>query len=106
MTDEALRNLNAEILRAFLKLASENGSRVISVYFPSKPDFESAAPRVAKEVLQERNIPYVNMMAVWFFFMILMHTRPTTLSIIERPNGPPRPNIKSRPISIMLNFLG
>ena len=65
VTDEAVREINGEILRSFIQLAQEKGSIPIVVYFPSSArDF---VPRsdgeigIAKQVLRASGIPYLDM---------------------------------------------
>src|SRR4029077_16146379 len=41
VTDEALKSVNAELVRSFVRLAREHGSTPIVVYFPSTSDFVS-----------------------------------------------------------------
>jgi GDSL-like Lipase/Acylhydrolase family len=66
---DAMRSLNLELLRAFLRLAREAGSTPIVVYFPQRSDFKSdqtheakvGLERVAAEILQSNGIPYIDM---------------------------------------------
>jgi hypothetical protein len=61
VTAEAQRALNAEIVRAFVRLARERGSIPIVVYFPTRA--WEAAPRwsVAKATLDANRIRYLDM---------------------------------------------
>jgi hypothetical protein len=62
VSDEALRSVNGQLFRSFVRLAHEAGSTPIVVYLPSRPDFEwEGMKRVAKEVLQANGIPYLDM---------------------------------------------
>jgi len=65
VSDEAMQSINGELLRSFVRMAREQGSTPIVVYFPSRSDFETASRssggRVAKEVLETKRIPYLDM---------------------------------------------
>jgi hypothetical protein len=67
VSDEALRSVNGQLFRSFVRLVHEAGSTPIVVYLPSRPDFELASTspgglkRVAKEVFQANGIPYLDM---------------------------------------------
>jgi hypothetical protein len=67
VSDEALRSVNGELFRSFVRLAHEASSTPIVVYLPSRPDFELASmspgglKRVAKEVLRTNDISYLDM---------------------------------------------
>jgi len=64
VTDGALKSVNGEIFRAFVRLAHERGSTPIVVYFPAHSDFvgpQVGWTRVAREVFQTYGIPYLDM---------------------------------------------
>jgi hypothetical protein len=66
ISGEAMKALNGEILRSFVRLADQEGSTPIVVYFPSRPDFETSTSsgeitNVAKGVLEANHIPYLDM---------------------------------------------
>jgi hypothetical protein len=69
VSDDAMRSLNVELLRAFLRLVREGGSTPIIVYFPQRSDFESDQTReakvgleqIAKQILQSNGLPYLDM---------------------------------------------
>ena len=64
VSDAMLRAVNAEVLRSFVQLARENGSRPIIAYFPSKAEPEPGAAKtrgVAREVLEANRISYLDM---------------------------------------------
>jgi hypothetical protein len=66
VSDEALRSVNGELLRRFARLAREQGSTPIIVYFPTRTDFmreASGGVSVAREVLRAYRLPYVDMTA-------------------------------------------
>jgi len=66
ISDEAMKSVNGEIFRLFVRLAREEGSTPVIVYFPSRFDFVSdgTAPsrptRVAKQVLRDNRIAYLD----------------------------------------------
>jgi len=64
VTDEALRDVNGHLLRAFVRSAHEHDSAPIVVYFPSGVDFvpdPGRPPSVAQDVLERNGIPYLDM---------------------------------------------
>ena len=64
VTREVMKSLNAEVVRAFVKLAREHGSTPIVAFFPSNPDpawAASRAPNVADEVLAAKGIRYFDL---------------------------------------------
>jgi hypothetical protein len=67
VSDHALKSINGELLRSFVRLAREQGSIPIVVYFPSRSDFASDGTlkkglrRVGEEVLQASGIEYLDM---------------------------------------------
>lgn len=67
VSDEAMKSINGEIFRSFLRLAREVGSVPMVVYFPAKSDFVALSTAgegltgVAREVLQGSGIPYLDM---------------------------------------------
>lgn len=68
VSDEVVESINGELFRAFVRLAHEQGSTPIIVYFPSRSDFAlDGAPQVgltkAKEVLRVNGISYLDMTA-------------------------------------------
>ena len=66
VTDEALKSVNGEIFRSFVRLAREQGSTPIIVFLPSDPDLTTASSdrlNIAKEVLRASAVPYLDMTA-------------------------------------------
>ena len=64
VSDEALRSVNGRLLRSFVRLAQERGSKSLLVFFPSTADLASRSSGrmgVAREVLRANGIPYVDM---------------------------------------------
>jgi len=63
VTDGALKSVNGEILRSFVRLARERGSTLMVVYFPARSDFvgPQVGWTVAREVFQTYGIPYLDM---------------------------------------------
>jgi hypothetical protein len=61
VSDEALRSVNGELFRSFIRLAHRTGSTPIVVYLPSRSDFVPGLTGVAKEVLRANRIPYLDM---------------------------------------------
>jgi GDSL-like Lipase/Acylhydrolase family len=66
-SEDTLKSVNGEILRAFVRLARERGSTPVVVYFPSRSDFASDGTpltglrRIGQEVLQASGIAYLDM---------------------------------------------
>jgi hypothetical protein len=67
VSDEAMRSINGELLRSFVRLARWHGSTPIVVYFPARSDFflagtpQAGLTRVAHEVFQAYGIRYLDM---------------------------------------------
>jgi hypothetical protein len=62
VTDEAMKSVNGEIFRSFLRLAREQGSAPIIVFFPSDHLPKSNGRLgLAREVFQAYHIPYLDM---------------------------------------------
>jgi hypothetical protein len=61
VTPEAMRAVNTEVVRAFLKLARERGSIPIVVLFPSRSRLDGAAASVAKTTLEAGRIRFLDM---------------------------------------------
>jgi hypothetical protein len=64
VTDAMLRAVNGELLRAFVRLARENGARPVVAYFPSTVEYDPDARKslgFAREVLQANHISYLDM---------------------------------------------
>lgn len=64
VSDEAMRAVNGQLLRSFVRRARDQGSKPIVVYFPPMTDFMQAASGrigVAREVLRANGIPYLDM---------------------------------------------
>jgi hypothetical protein len=64
VTEAALRTVNGEVLRAFVRRAREHGATPIVVFFPSRTAFlpePQRSPSVAQQVLSANAIPYVDM---------------------------------------------
>jgi len=64
LSDEAFRSINGKLLRSFVRLAREQGSTPIVVYFPSLTDFtpdSKRLPSIAKEILHAHGIEFLDM---------------------------------------------
>jgi hypothetical protein len=67
VSEEAMKSINGELFQAFVRLARGQGATPIVVYFPSRSDFaldgtpQARLNRMAKEVLRENGVPYVDM---------------------------------------------
>jgi hypothetical protein len=66
VTDEALKSVNGEIFRSFVRRAREQGSTPIVAVFPSDADFTTDSRdrvSIATEVLRASAVPYLDMTA-------------------------------------------
>lgn len=64
VSDEALKSVNGHLLRSFVRLAEDRGSKPIVVFFPSAAALapeSNGRPGVAREVLHANHIPYLDM---------------------------------------------
>lgn len=64
VSDEALKSVNGHLLRSFILVAHERGSKPIVVFFPVTADLtpeSNSRPGVAREVLHANHIPYLDM---------------------------------------------
>ena len=63
VSNEALVSVNAAIVKAFTRLAMEDGSIPLVVYFPNKEELEKASsPRtIGKRVLERAEIAYIDL---------------------------------------------
>ena len=62
--DAAMRALNTELFRSFVRTARDDGATPVIVYFPSRTFFLPEASRptsVSKEVLDSAKLPYLDM---------------------------------------------
>ncbi len=62
VTEEALQDVNAALIRTFVRTAKENGSIPVVVFFPSRGDFAGDGKTASrgKEVVRASGIPFID----------------------------------------------
>ena len=66
ITEQAMDDVNGAVIREFLRLARQNGSTPLVVFFPSLTEFlpgHHAGPGDAIRLMEAQHIPYVDMTA-------------------------------------------